>query len=104
MSAKKPKGYILLHPNRAAPFGFQDVPRFDVLVRKDFRDRYDDLKRSLYDLKCPWVDKFRKRHPDYIHLGSEDLLHNFSINVEILKQIVKLSRDGFEIVSMEESG
>jgi len=102
--SKEPKGYILFHPNQNVPAGYQDSPRFDVFVREDLQDRYGDLKKRLYQLECPWAEKFKEQHPGYVHLGSEDLLHNFSINVEILKQIVKLSRDRFEIVSMEESG
>jgi len=97
---KKPKGYILLHPNLNAPYEWRNIPRMDILVHRDHYDRYKHLKEGLYRLECPWADKFKRDNPDYIYLGSEDLLHSFGTNVGIICQMADLIKEGFEITSM----
>jgi len=94
--SKEPKGYILFHPNQNVPAGYQDSPRFDVFVREDLQDRYGDLKKRLYQLECPWAEKFKEQHPGYVHLGSEDLLHIFPTNVGMIELLAELIRDGFK--------
>jgi len=97
MNEKEIKGIILVHET-GMYFGLA----FDIFVKKEYYQEFEKYKEGLYDAECNYVKKFLEKHKDYEFLGSEDLVHVADVNIAILKFIVELAKNGFEIVSVEE--
>jgi len=96
------KGTILLHPVYPSPIMITEIPRFDVFVKKEFLKEFEYLKDCLYEADCKYAKKYGEKYRDEVYLGSEDLIHSFGINVEIIRLIVELASKGFRIVSYYE--
>ena len=91
MTKENPIGVIIIH------LGFIGYS-IDILVRKDKVKEYKWLGRCLYEIECPYVEKYLKENPDYEYIGSEDLMH-FD-NSGIIELIEQLKKEGFKEVKM----
>ena len=86
------KGVILFHPDALHKESFA----IDVLVIKKYSKECKDIKKSLYRVKCEFVEKWIKKHPGYKYWGSEDLEHTLEYNNWVLSFINNLINNGFK--------
>ena len=91
MTKENPIGVIIIH------LGFIGYA-FDILVRKDKVKEYKWLDKCLYEMECPYVHKFLRKNPEYVYIGSEDLMH-FD-NSSVIQLIEQLKKEGFKEVKM----
>ena len=68
---------------------------FDIFVRAGERIP-DKLEEELYEADCPVIREVLNDNPDYIYIGSEDLLHEASINFAVIKLLLRLHDEGFK--------
>ena len=85
-------GFILVHWNASVSIGFFN---FDVIVHQKHSE-YEMTKDFGYSVDCPFVEKFLKKHKDYIYCGSEDLGHIPSNNFGILNFVADLVKQGLK--------
>jgi len=100
MSNEVVKGYILVHPPpKSNNIFYANALCFDVVVHKDYYEKYKFLSEDLlYSCKeCVYAKAFLSKFKDYVYLGSEDLCHEFHFNVSVLLAIIELAKENFKI-------
>jgi len=93
---KKVKGVVLFHG------GGLNSSSFDVLVRKEYEDKYRWVKGYLYEVDCPYVTKFLEKNQNYIYLASGDF--DVFCADEVVRILSKLINDGFETMCVGGEG
>ncbi len=95
MGKKKPIGYVIFHRGGGGVIGF------DVFARPKFAKRYGKVI-DFYDVDCPVSKEFKKNHPGYKFLGSEDLGHTVHLNNAFRSILIDLEKKGFELIFMDD--
>jgi len=75
---------------------------YDILVRRFSRKLQKELESMLYQVDCPVVPRYLRRHPFYKYVGSEDTGHVDFINESVGRLIGKLEKNGFKTIVVED--
>ena len=74
----------------------------DFLATSDSLDQAKkEIEYMFYQIKCEAVEKYLKKHPEFIYLGSQDLEHDESRNRCIEVFLLTLINQGWKEVKIK---